>query len=183
MAGRASLLVALVLAAPVNADAGTSPSAPAAAASAPRAFRCDGTDAFFFQELNQAGAVGYGETWDASVCDEGVAVFAEGDRRWRDLRRTRRPVSPDEQALAMVVPLSVGGGLAAIVGAAALMGALSRLRRRTVLEAPCPSCAASLPVEAGEGGTQLFCPMCGAACAITVQGRGRAATARASPLR
>ena len=181
MAGRASLLVALALAAPVSADVGAP--LPDAAARAPRAFRCDGTDAFFFDELNRAGTVGYGETWDAAVCNEGAAVFAEGDRRWRDLRRTRRPVSQDEQALAMVVPLTLGGGLTLIVGAAALLGLVTRLRRRTVLEAPCPSCTASLPVEASEGGTQLFCPMCGAACAIVVQGRGRAATAHASPLR
>lgn len=181
MSSRALVLVALALASPVSAEAG--PQAPGAPAAPARTFRCDGTDGYFFDELNKAGTVGYGETWDATICSEGAAVYAEGDRRHRELRRTRRPVSADEQALAMVVPLSVGGGLAAIVGAAALLGAFTRLRRRIVLEAPCPHCSAPLPVEAGEGDTQLFCPMCGVACAIVVQGRGRAATARASPLR
>lgn len=175
-----TLVVASVMAGQPGPTEATAPGAPTAAS---RPFRCDGTDGFFFDELQRAGKVGYGETWDATVCDEGAAVYAEGDARLRSVKRTRRPATKDEQALAMVVPLTVGGGLTFIVGAAAVLGWLGRLRRRVVLEAPCPACSAALPVEAGEGGTQLFCPMCGAACAIVIQGRGRAASAHASPLR
>ncbi|MBI1947051.1 MAG: hypothetical protein HYS27_15245 [Deltaproteobacteria bacterium] len=178
-----TLVVAAVMAAQPGQPSQAPATAPDAPSAAPRPFRCDGTDGFFFDELQRAGKVGYGETWDATLCDEGAAVYAEGDARLRSVRRTRRPATKDEQALAMVVPLTVGGGLTFIVGAAAVLGWLGRLRRRVVLEAPCPSCGAALPVEAGEGGTQLFCPMCGAACAIVIQGRGRNASAHASPLR
>ena len=179
-----TLVVGLLLSAQAGADSASAHAAPSepASAAAARPFRCDGTDTFFFRELQQAGTVGYGESWDASICDEGVAVYAEGDARLRAVKRTRRPATKDEQALAMVVPLTVGGGLTVILGAAALLGFVTRLRRRVVLEAPCPACAAPLPVEAGEHGTQLFCPMCGAACAIAIQGQGRTASAHASPL-
>lgn len=180
-----TLVVGLLCSAQPGPDPAAVPLAPPPSTSSgpARAFRCDGTDAFFFHELERAGTVGYGETWDAALCDEGAAVYAEGDARLRSAKRTRRPATKDEQALAMVVPLTVGGGLAVILGAAAALGVLSRMRRRLVLEAPCPACAAPLPVEASERGTQLFCPMCGAACAIVIQGRGSTASAHASPLR
>lgn len=152
-------------------------------ASPRRGFRCDGTDGFFFAEMEKAGTVGYGETWDSRICDEGVAVYAEGaTSKWAAFKRPRRPATKDEQALALVLPITVGGGLALIFGTAAALSLAGRLKRRLVLEAPCPSCSAPLPVEAGESGTQLFCPMCGAACAITIQGRGKTAHAHASPL-
>ena len=147
-----------------------------------RGFRCDGTDAYFFTEMDKAGTVGFGETWDARICDEGVAVYAEGaTSKWAPFHR-RRPVTKDEQALALVLPVTVGGGLVLIFGTAAALSLAGRLRKRVVLEAPCPSCSALLPIEAGESDTQLFCPMCGAACAITIQGRGKTAHAHASPL-
>ena len=180
---RASLLAAALLVALAAAAQGEAPDA-ATATPARSTLRCDGTDRYFFDELHKAGKVGYGETWDETVCDEGVAVYAEGaTSRWQALKRPRRPATKDAQALALVLPITVGGGLALVLGAAGVFSLASRLRRRVVLEAPCPACAALLPVEAGEGGTQLFCPMCGVACAIVVQGRGRTAIAHASPLR
>lgn len=172
----AALLASAALAEPTPA------AAPSGGAGA-RPFRCDGTDPFFFAEMDGAGKVGYGETWDSRVCDEGVAVYAEGaTSRWAAFKRPRRPATDDEQALALVLPITVGGGLALIFGVAGVLSLVNRLRRRVVLEAPCPSCSAALPVEASEGGTQLFCPMCGAACAIVIQGRGKTAHAHASPL-
>lgn len=176
----AALLATAALAEPAPAAApATAPSGGAGA----RPFRCDGTDPFFFAEMDGAGKVGYGETWDSRVCDEGVAVYAEGaTSRWAAFKRPRRPATDDEQALALVLPITVGGGLALIFGVAGVLSLVNRLRRRVVLEAPCPSCSAALPVEASEGGTQLFCPMCGAACAIVIQGRGKTAHAHASPL-
>lgn len=184
---RALPLVAMLLSAPAWGEGAAAPAGEPAATGEPaavgRRFHCDGTDGFLFDEMKRAGTVGYGETWDARVCDEGVAVYAEGaTSRWSAFRRPRRPVTDDEQALALVLPLTVGGGIALIFGTAAALSLAGRLKKRIVLAAPCPSCSASLPVEAGEGGTQLFCPMCGVACAISVQGKGRAARAHASPL-
>jgi hypothetical protein len=149
----------------------------------PSGYRCDGTDPFFFEELERAGDVGYGETWDETLCDEGVAIYAEGaTSRWKAFRTPRRPPRPsdEEQMLALVMPMFAVGGLGALFLAAAALAAASRLRKRVVLEVPCPSCEAPLPIPVDDTAAhQLFCPLCGAACAVDVEGRGARATARA----
>src|SRR5438128_2053486 len=63
---------------------------PAVNAADPAAFHCDGTDFSFFDEMQKNGALGYGETWDEHICDEGSEVYAEGaDARWKALRTPR----------------------------------------------------------------------------------------------
>ena len=157
------------------------PAAPAVASepyvkTAPaRAFRCDGTDEAFFEELKNAGAVGYGETWDETICDEGVEIYAEGaSSRWKAWRR--KPSlqrNAEEQALALVLPLVGFGSIAAVLLGAAAVAAAGRLRRQTVLTAACPACASELPIRADAGRTQhLFCPMCGAPCSVHIEGKG-----------
>lgn len=185
-----------VVAAPASADASRlatpSPAAPTAAATAASpssgsgsgsGFRCDGTDPFFFEELEKAGTVGYGETWDERVCDEGVELYAEGaNARWKALRSPRKPLraSDEDQMLALVMPMFAVGGIGAIFLAAAALAAASRMKKRVVLEVPCPACDTALPIAVDdESAHQLFCPMCGAACAVDVAGKGRGATARA----
>jgi hypothetical protein len=148
-----------------------------------RRFRCDGTDAAFFEEMNAAGTLGYGETWDAHVCDEGVAIYGEGaTSRWRDLRR--RPMGPTdrEQMLALVMPMVAIGGLFFVVLAAFTLALVARWRRAVVLDATCRACDASIPIPSDGGAVQhLFCPMCGAPCTVDVTGRGKAAVARTRP--
>ncbi len=154
-----------------------------AGASDPVDIRCDGTNAAFFEELDEAQQhkVGYGETWDEHVCDQGVAVYAPGaDGRWKDMRTPRSlHVSDEDQMLALVMPMAAVGGLGAIFLGAAALAAVSRLKRRVILEVPCPSCEAPLPIPVDDkSGHQMFCPMCGAACSVAVTGKGKAAQAR-----
>lgn len=146
------------------------------------AFRCDGTDPFFFAELDRAQAdmVGYGETWDERICDEGAEIYAEGSTsKWRAFKRKRIRATDDEQALALVLPMVSFGGLAAVALAAAALALAARLRRIVVLQAPCPACEAELPIESHEHTEHMFCPMCGAPCIVEVQGKGKLATATA----
>jgi hypothetical protein len=162
----------LVAAFPALADAG--------------AFHCDGTDPYFFAEMADAGMLGYGETWDEHVCDEGTDTFAPGaDARWKKMRTPRVfRIRPEDQALALVMPMAAVGGLGAIFLAAAAIAAIGRMKKRTVLEVACPSCDAPLPVSlddvtsGGKGEAGMFCPMCGAACRVAVEGKGKSATAR-----
>jgi hypothetical protein len=150
-------------------------------------FHCDGTDPFFFAEMADAGTLGYGETWDEHVCDEGADTFAPGaDSRWKKMRTPRVfRVSPEDQMLALVMPMAAVGGLGAIFLAAGAIAAVGRMKKRVVLEVACPSCDAPLPVpvddaKAGDSGRELgmFCPMCGTACRVAVEGKGADVAAR-----
>lgn len=145
-------------------------------------FRCDGTDPFFFEELNKAGLVGYGETWDESICDEGLPIYGEGaGSRWKAFKVKRpRGKSAEDQMLALVVPMVAFGGFAAVFAASSLLAFASRLKKRVVLAVPCPACDAELAIALDdEAGRQLFCPSCGAACGIDVVGKGKGATGTA----
>jgi hypothetical protein len=138
-------------------------------------FRCDGTDEAFFEEMKAAGTVGYGETWDASICDEGVEIYAEGaTSRWKAFRkRATWKRDAEEQALALVLPLVGFGSIAAVLLGAAAVAAATRLRRVPTLTAACPACASGLPISVENGRLQhLFCPMCGAPCSVHIEGKG-----------
>lgn len=176
------LFAAVTIAGRASAEPAADP-APASVAPAGSGFRCDGTDPFFFEELEKAGDLGYGETWDETLCDEGVEMYAEGTTsRWQAFRAPRRPprVSDEDQMLALVMPMFAVGGIGAIFLAAAALAAASRLKKRVVLEVACPSCDAPLPIPVDdESAHKLFCPLCGAACAVDVTGKGKNATARA----
>lgn len=145
-------------------------------------FRCDGTDPFFFEEMNKAGMVGYGETWDESICDQGLAVYGEGaSSKWKAFKY-KRPYrkSAEDQMLALVVPMVAAGAFAAVFAASSLLAFASRMKKRIVLSVPCPACAAELAIALDdEAGRQLFCPSCGAACGIEITGTKKDATATA----
>ena len=154
----------------------------AALADSPAGFRCDGTDPFFFEELNQAGWLGYGETWDERLCDEGLSIYAEGaGSRWQAIKRPRsRHQSDEDQMLALVVPMVGFAAFAAVFVASSLVAFASRMKKRIVLAVPCPACAAELAIALDDKeGRQLFCPSCGAACGIEVTGTKKDATATA----
>lgn len=153
----------------------------AGAARADDGFRCDGTDPFFFDELNKAGTLGYGETWDETLCDEGLAIYGEGaNSKWRAFKQKRPYKNAEDQMLALVMPMVAMGGMAAVFLAASALAFASRMKKRVVLAVPCPACDTVLPIPLDdESARSLFCPACGAACAIDVEGKGKLATARA----
>ncbi len=155
--------------------------ASAAPAHADEGFRCDGTDPFFFEELKDAGRLGYGETWDESVCDEGLEIYGEGaNARWRAFQQKRPYKNPEDQMLALVMPMIAMGGMAAVFLGASALAFASRMKKRVVLNVPCPACETELPIAVDdESARSLFCPACGAACAIDIEGKGKTATARA----
>lgn len=143
--------------------------------------RCDGTDPFFFEEMKNAGTLGYGETWDETICDQGLAVYGEGaTSRWQAFKQKRPYKNPEDQMLALVMPMFAMGGIAAVFLAASGLAFASRLRKRIVLEVACPACETGLPIPLDDKSARnLFCPACGAACAIDVVGKGKQATATA----
>lgn len=156
----------------------------ATASHASEATRCDGTDPFFFEELKNAGTLGYGETWDETLCDEGFEIYGEGaTSKWRAFKQKRPYKNPEDQMLALVMPLVAMGGLAAVLLGASALAFASRMRKRIVLNVPCPACDTELPIPVDdESARKLFCPACGAACQIDVEGKGKSATARARQL-
>ena len=170
---RHSVLLAVVLFATASLFGGE--------ARAQEGFRCDATDPFFFEELNKAGTLGYGETWDETLCDEGLAVYGEGaTSRWQAFKQKRPYKNPEKQMLALVMPMVAFGGVAAVLLGASALAFATRMKKRVVLDVSCPACDAALPIVADDVSThQLFCPVCGAGCAIDVQGKGKQATARA----
>lgn len=139
-------------------------------------YRCDGTDPFFFEEMKKAGAVGYGETWDHTVCDQGVEVYAQGTTSrsgWRAFRPRPRKLTDDQEFYASLMPMAGAASLGVVAAAAGIMALLSRRSRRTrVVDAPCPGCATMLPIVVEDKSTHsLFCPVCGTGCRADVQGR------------
>ena len=135
------------------------------------AFHCDGTDASLFLERQEAGWVGYGETWDHETCAEGATtIYAPGARQWADMRPkwslAARP-KIDVEMYATVFPVVAFGGLAFIFGAAWLAAFVQRRRRVRTATLACPSCATEMPVHLDDPALRnLFCPACGATCVV-----------------
>jgi hypothetical protein len=156
--------------------------APAAAEQWP--FHCDGTDADFFREREEAGWVGFGETWDLQTCaGEGRDVFMSGaTRRWKKLRpQWSRAAAPrvDVEFYSTVFPAIAFGATGAIFGVAWFMGFLHRRRRVRLINVDCPSCSVGIPVNLDEPSSSggLFCPSCGQMCSLVDDGDGVAALA------
>ncbi len=148
--------------------------APAAMAQAPAPtvvpeFRCPGDNVAFWEEVREAGWVGFGETWDFDTCNQGADVFAAGaNRRWKKMRPVRlaggQPFGLTEEDVAFyttIVPYLAFGSLLGVFLLA--WGFALIMRRRFVAPPliPCPTCGAKLPVSEEEGG--MFCPGCGTA--------------------
>lgn len=141
-------------------------------------FHCDGTDLALFLERQEAGWLGYGETWDHDTCAEGATtVYAPGARQWADMRpKWSYAVKPkvDVELYATVLPVVAFGGLATIFGLAWLAAFVLRRRRVRTATLSCPSCATEMPVHLDDPALRnLFCPACGATC-VLVGESGRA---------
>lgn len=187
---RASLLAAAAFAVPAAADV----------AQKPDLYDCDGTDELLLKEIDAAfeSGIGFGETWDETVCEEGLlSVYAEGaNGRWPDLRRKTppKPTLPQKPVLsiaearaaednffALAMPIFGLGavGFASVI--AAVIGLFLRLRKVVRLDVPCPACRTELPFIVGES-ANLFCPRCGGACRVDVKKQGATFSASAVPL-
>ena len=136
-------------------------------------FRCPGTDPAFFQEIDESGWVGYGETWDMHTCGEGRAVYLPGaTRRWLDLRPKiselfRRDMHVDAEFYSTILPWGLFGSFFGVFGFAWLLAVRHRRKKVIVLSVDCPVCAVGFPVIAGTAGTQShFCPNCGGSSAV-----------------
>ncbi len=157
-------------------------------------FACDGTDPELLEEVDAAfrSGLGYGETWDESICDEGLlAVYSEGvTSRWPAYRRPPKPsvpvvaravaepapppIGPDfatgekrlnDQFFALFLPVFGAGAFALAVAIAAVIGLFLRLRKTIVIDVACPGCRMPIPFVVGES-AHLFCPGCGGACRV-----------------
>lgn len=136
-------------------------------------FHCDGKDEALFEEMKKSGAVGYGETWDATVCDQGLEVYAEGTTsRWAAFKPKKRRLTAEQEMLGNLVPVSGAIALGFVGVAAGLMALVSRRARKTkVVEAPCPSCGTKLPILVDDPSTHgLFCPVCGTGSYAEIKG-------------
>jgi hypothetical protein len=191
---RACLVAAAVFAVPAAADAG------AGDVAKPDLYDCDGTDELLLKEIDAAfeSGIGFGETWDETVCEEGLlSVYAEGaNGRWPDLRRKtppkpklpQKPVlsiaearAAEDNFFALAMPIFGLGavGFASVI--AAVIGLFLRLRKVVRLDVPCPVCRTELPFIVGES-ANLFCPRCGGACRVDVKKQGATFSATAVPL-
>lgn len=172
-------------------------------------FSCDGTDPDLLDEVDEAfrSGVGYGETWDESICDEGLlSVYAEGvTSRWPAWRRPKKPVAPvvplevkpapppigpdfadgekrlNDQFFALFLPVFGAFAFAFAVAIAAIIGLFLRLRKSVVVDVTCPGCRMPIPFVVGES-LQLFCPGCGGACRVDLHVTKKLTTATAIPL-
>jgi hypothetical protein len=145
-------------------------------AAADDTFRCDGTNASFFEEMDAAGWTGFQETWDwDTYCKEDNAreIFATGaTRAWRKMRpQWSRLAAPkfDQEFYSKVFPAVAFGAVGAIFVVAWVMGLVHRRRKRRVVDLTCPDCGAETPVNlddpAASGG--VFCPSCGTMCSVS----------------
>lgn len=160
--------------APADADA-----APVARSVSDEPFRCPGTNAAFFEEIKEAGWVGFGETWDFNTCGEGITIYGEGATKAWPAFRSQRPrpvlsVRPsgkpvNVQFYATVLPWVAFGTIGVVIGLAWLLSILTRRKRITLVDVPCPKCAAEIPVPLNDPDSKsLFCPACGGASVIVV---------------
>lgn len=179
----------------------------------PWQYQCDGTDGELIAEIQQAfeSGIGYGETWDATVCNQGLMVLGDGVRPPKPkptpeqlaalqasaqlkadeataklAAQEAAKLSPSEQKrqdqyFAIFVP--VFGFMAAMLAIllAAVIAVLLRLRKQVLVEVNCPACRTSIPFIVGES-VHLFCPACGGACRVSVEMHGKTASAMAISL-
>ena len=156
-------------------------------------FVCDGTDFELLADVDEAfrSRVGYGETWDESICDEGLlSVYSEGvNSRWPAYRRLQKPKAPavpmvakpqpapigpdfakgekrlNDQFFALFMPVFAAAACGFALLVAAVIGLFLRLRKTIVVDVACPACQMAIPFVVGES-LQLFCPGCGDPCRV-----------------
>lgn len=163
---------------PLEAEA-MAPAEPIVRSVSDEPFRCPGTNAAFFEEIKEAGWVGFGETWDFNTCGEGITIYGEGATKAWPAFRSQRPrpvlsVRPsgkpvNVQFYATVLPWVAFGTIGVVIGLAWLLSLLTRRKRITLVDVPCPKCAAEIPVPLNDPDAKsLFCPACGGASVIVV---------------
>jgi hypothetical protein len=178
--------------------------APAGADDSAWRFHCDGTDPWLLAELDEAmrTGVGYGETWDETVCNQGNLVLGEGfrpvKRKVVEVEQAPAPavVAPptpeapkltplqqrmQDQYFAIFIPVFTFFALSVSALIAAVVVFFLRRRAQIVVAVDCPSCRTGIPFVVGEVPT-LFCPACGNACRVDVDLSGNHAVAAAVPL-
>lgn len=146
-------------------------------------FHCDGKDPALFQEMKEAGWIGFGETWDMETCSDGVTHYAAGATQWADMRPKwsllARP-KINAEFYSKVFPYVAFGGLASIVGIAWLAAFIQRRRRVHTATLSCPSCANEMTVTLDDPALRnLFCAACGATCVLIDENGGRSGAAPA----
>ena len=169
-------------------------------------YACDGTDEFLLAEVDEAfrTGIGFGETWDENVCDEGLlSVYANSaagraTARWPAWRKPKVEPAPrapmlsaeaalakrmEDQFFALAMPMFGAVAFAFAAAIAALISVFLRLRKQIVIDVACPNpaCKTALPFVVGDA-LSIFCPRCGGACRVDLHGSGKATTATAVPL-
>lgn len=138
-----------------------------------RNFHCDGTDPALFQEMDEAGWLGYGETWDLHTCGEGAQAFVAGmNPRWRAWRspRGREKRQQEMSFYAAFFPFVAFGGIGSMFGVAWILAMIQRRRRTPRQFLFCADCDISIPVSADDPGLRnAFCPACGRACELLAE--------------
>ena len=138
--------------------------------------RCPGDNPAYFDEIQENGWVGFGETWDFDVCDDGVAIYAEGaNRRWRAMRpklanRPAMPASPIDAAdilfYSTALPYGAFGTLGLVFVIAWIVSLLQRKKQAPTVVVTCTGCHRGVPVRPEEGG--VFCPACGTVALVDI---------------
>jgi predicted RNA-binding Zn-ribbon protein involved in translation (DUF1610 family) len=138
--------------------------------------RCPGDNPAYFDEIQENGWVGFGETWDFDVCDDGVAIYAEGaNRRWRAMRpklanRPTMPPSPIDAAdilfYSTALPYGAFGTLGLVFVIAWIVSLLQRKKQAPTVVVTCTGCHRGVPVRPEEGG--VFCPACGTVALVDI---------------
>jgi hypothetical protein len=175
-------------------------------------FQCDGTDPLLLAELEQAfeSGIGYGETWDETVCNQGPMVLGDGVRLPKTpeqiaaaneakaakaaaaaaeaarIEAAKPKLTPlqqkmEDQFFALFIPVFVFFAGGFAVLLAAVIAVLLRTRKQIVVDVSCPSCQMRIPFVVGES-PHLFCPSCGGACRVSVETTGKSHSALAIPL-
>jgi len=153
------------------------PALAASTASAQAGPRCPGDNAAYFEEIQANGWVGFGETWDFDVCDEGFEIYAEGaNSRWRAMRPVLANKKPQTLGLdaedilfySTALPYGAFGTLGLVFVIAWIASLLSRRRQAPTVVVTCTGCQRGVPVRPEEGG--VFCPACGTVALVGLTG-------------
>ena len=177
-------------------------------------FHCDGTDSFLLAEINEAfeSGVGYGETWDETVCNQGNLVLGDGVRLRKLSHPPLEPVIPEPEVMVGDGVLAATGpmpaqaepiltpfqkkmrdqyfaifipvfGFVGFVVCAIIALVIFLVMRRKQIVVEVACPTCRISMPFVVGdSTNIFCPACGSACRVDVEKRGDTTLAVAVPL-